>query len=102
MRRSSLTGRLLPMRELPAWSDEMAGVAVGIALEGVLVLRFRFPERPGWLYPRDHPPPPPARGGHPRRRFRPAPPLPVLQGKNGPPVAPTHVVPQAGLRWPGR
>src|SRR5690348_3501703 len=40
-------GGLLARRQLPARADEVAGVAVGIALEVVLVLGFGFPEVAG-------------------------------------------------------
>jgi hypothetical protein len=31
-------------KQFPAWTDEMTGVATGIALQIVLVLGFRLPE----------------------------------------------------------
>src|SRR5262249_30575957 len=40
-------GLLLAARQLPPWSDVVAGVAVGVALQVVLVLGFGFPERSG-------------------------------------------------------
>src|SRR5262245_48901796 len=39
--------RRSPLRQLPVGPDEMAGVAVRDTLEVILMLRLRFPERPG-------------------------------------------------------
>src|SRR5436309_3111099 len=36
--------RRWPCRQLPAWPDEMAGVAAGISLEIILMLRLGLPE----------------------------------------------------------
>src|ERR1700730_1662911 len=60
---SSVTDSLFPVRELPVWPDEMAGVAVGIALEVVLMLRLRLPEPPRRLHLGDHLPRPPRQRG---------------------------------------
>src|SRR6476620_12376270 len=43
--RRRLLGDLVPPRKLPIRPREMAGVAVGVVLQIVLVLRLRLPER---------------------------------------------------------
>jgi ATP-dependent helicase/nuclease subunit A len=95
---SSVTDGLFPMRELPAWPDEMAGVAVGITLEVVLMLRLRCPERPSRLHLGDHLSRPQARGVDIRDRVVRDPLLLVVGVENGRPVAEAGVVALAVLR----
>ena len=45
--RSGLGHLVRAVRQLPAWPDEVAGVAVGVVLQVVLVLGLGLPERPG-------------------------------------------------------
>src|SRR5215470_11400818 len=42
------------VRQLPAWPDEVAGIAVGVLLQVVLVLGLGLPEGPGGLNRGDH------------------------------------------------
>src|ERR1700684_779976 len=90
--RTSVSGCLVPVRELPAWPDEVAGVTVGIALEGGLVLRFRFPERPGRLLLVDHLSRPQAGGVDVGDRVVRDLLLPVIRVEDGRPVAQADVV----------